>query len=86
VKSEEQQTTEFDLGVRIGARRLIRRSFVLKPGEETVVTVGPPVVPPRSAGPAGSAVPVVATLLLNEDPSFVYRRVKNSLIAPRGTP
>lgn len=86
VKSEEQQTTEFDLGVRIGARQLIRRSFVLAPGEETVVTVGPPVAPPRSAAPAGSTVPVVATLLLHEDPSFAYRRVKSSLTTPRRTP
>lgn len=105
VKSEEQQTTEYDLGVRIGARQLIRRSFVLEPGEETVVTVGPPAAPVRPAAPARRAargpevaparkvtpagsmtVPVVATLLLDRDPSFVYRRVKSSLNAPGTAP
>jgi len=115
VRSEEQQTTEYDLGMRIGARQLIRRSFVLAPGEETVVTVGPPVVPAvvpsrsaahrhskapaaRSKGPGRSAkparaaartpstVPVVATLLLDRDPSFVYRRVKSSLTVPGTAP
>jgi uncharacterized membrane protein len=92
VKSQEQQTTEYDLGVQIGKQQLIRRSFVLEPGEETVVTVGPPVTPARPAAPArraapaGSAVPVVATLLLDRDPSFVYRRVKSTLTVPAGGP
>lgn len=49
IKSEEQQTTEYDLGVRIGKDRLVRRSFVLEPGEETVVFVGPPVAPSPAA-------------------------------------
>lgn len=99
VKSQEQQTTEYDLGVRIGKDQLIRRSFALAPGEETVVVVGPPVAPARSAArgpavaparraaPAGSTtVPVVATLLLDRDPSFVYRRVKSSLTVPGAAP
>jgi hypothetical protein len=81
VKSEEQQATDFDLGIRIGRKSsIVRRSFILQPGEETVVTVGPPVAP------AGSAVPVVATLLLSSDPSHVYRRVKSSLTVPVETP
>lgn len=74
-KSQEQQTTEYDLGVRIG-KRLVKRSFVLKPGEEVTVRVGPPIAP------AGSTVPVVATLLLDRDPSYVYRRVESTLKAP----
>jgi uncharacterized membrane protein len=75
VRSQEQRATEFDLGVRIGERQIVRRSFTLNPGEERVVTVGPPLAP------AGSEVPVVVTLLLDEDPFSVYRRVKGSLLA-----
>jgi Protein of unknown function (DUF1616) len=78
VKSEEQQTTEYDLGVRIG-KQLVKRSFVLKPGEETSVHVGPPFVP------AGFTVPVVATLLLDSDPSYVYRRVESTLTGSGAT-
>jgi hypothetical protein len=76
VKSEEQETREFDLGIRIGQTRIVRRSFTLAPGEETVVPIGP------LAGPPGSIVPVVATLLLDEDPTTVYRRVQGSLTSP----
>jgi uncharacterized protein DUF1616 len=76
VRSNEQATADFDLGVRIGKERLIRRSFVLEPGEEAVVRIGPPVAP------AGSTVPVVATLLLDRDPAHVYRRVQGALQAP----
>ncbi len=76
VKSEEQETTEFDLGIRIGQSKIVRRSFTLAPGEETVVPVGPLV------GPPGSTAPVVATLLLDEDPTTVYRRVEGSLTSP----
>lgn len=79
VRSEEQRVTEFDLGVRIG-KQLVKRSFVLQPGEETTVHVGPPIAP------AGSRVPVVATLLLDSDPSYVYRRVQSTLTAPGATP
>jgi hypothetical protein len=78
VRSQEQQTTEYDLGVRIG-KRLVRREFVLTPGEETTVRVGPPVAP------AGPTVPVVATLLLDRNPSYVYRRVESTLTAPAST-
>lgn len=75
VRSEEQQATEFDLGIRIGKDRVVRRSFTLAPGEEEVVGIG------KAPGPAGSEVPVVVTLLLDEDPSTVYRRVRGSLTA-----
>lgn len=75
VRSQEQQATEFDMGIRIGRDRVVRRSFTLAPGEEEVVSVG------AAPGPAGTEVPVVATLLLDEDPSTVYRRVRGSLTA-----
>jgi uncharacterized membrane protein len=75
VRSEEQRATGFDLGIRIGKGRIVRRSFTLAPGEERVVTIGP------VAGPAGSKVPVVVTLLLDEHPFSVYRRVRGSLMA-----
>jgi len=80
VKSEEQETIEYDLGIAIGRGQIVKRSFTLAPGEETVVTVGPPLAP------AASPIPVVATLLLDEDPTFVYRRVRGSLISPLGMP
>lgn len=60
------------------AAEIIRRSFHLEPGETRVVRVGPP------AAPAGSAVPVVATLLRHNRPLSVYRRVKGWLVAPEG--
>ena len=78
VKSQEQQTTEYDLGIRIG-KQLVKREFVLTPGEETTVRVGPPIAP------AGSTVPVVATLLLDTDPSYVYRRVESTLTTQGST-
>jgi Protein of unknown function (DUF1616) len=78
VRSEEQQTTEYDLGVRIG-KQLVKRSFVLTPGEGTTVRVGPPLAP------ASPTVPIVATLLLDSDPSYVYRRVESTLTAPAST-
>ena len=59
--------------------QLVKRSFVLEPGEETTVRVGPPLVPTTFT------VPVVATLLLDSDPSYVYRRVESTLTAPAST-
>jgi len=76
VRSNEQTTTDFDLGIQIGKERLIKRSFVLAPGEGTTVRIGPPLAA------AGSNVPVVATLLLDADPAHVYRRVQSTLKAP----
>jgi len=76
VKSEEQETREFDLGIRIGPSQIVRRSFTLAPGEETIGSIGPAVAPP------GATIPVVATLLLDEDPTTVYRRVEGSLTSP----
>lgn len=76
VKSQEQEADEFDLRIRIGGQRVVRRSFSLHPGDERVVRVGSP---PRRAG---APVTVVATLLRHEAPADVYRRVKGWLIAP----
>jgi hypothetical protein len=76
VRSEEQATTGYDLGIRIGRKGgIVRHSFSLAPGESRVFTVGPP------ATLAESTVPVVATLLLDADPRHVYRRVNGSLVA-----
>lgn len=83
VRSEEQTTNGFDLGIRIGRKGgLVRHSFSLAPGESRVFTVRPPAAPVGLAAPAGSAVPVVATLLLDADPLHVYRRVSGSLVVP----
>jgi hypothetical protein len=74
VRSQQQTSVDFDLRVRIGAQRLIRRSFRLAPGETRLV---------RLRAPTGSSggVPVVATLLRHNRPFKVYRRVKGSLVA-----
>jgi hypothetical protein len=77
VRSEQQTSVDFDLRVRIGATRLVRRSFRLAPGETRLVGLR---APPGSSG----VVPVVATLLRHNRPFKVYRRVKGSLLAPRG--
>ncbi len=66
---------ELGLATALGAE-IVRRSFTLRPGETQVVTVGPP------ATPAGTTVPVVATLLRHNRPYGVYRRVKGRLVAP----
>lgn len=75
VKSQEQEADDFDLRIRIGDERVVRRSFSLRPGEEREVRVDSP---PR---PAGTQVAVVATLLRHEAPFDVYRRVKGWLTA-----
>jgi len=75
VKSQEQEATDFDLRIRIGGDRVIRRSFPLRPGEEQVVRIGPPAV--------GTRVPVIVTLLRHEEPFDIYRRVKGYLVSPR---
>jgi uncharacterized membrane protein len=75
VRSEEQGSADYDLRVRIGADRLVRRSFRLAPGETRLVKL-------RAPAGGGSVVPVVATLLLHDHPFSVYRRAKGSLITP----
>lgn len=75
VRSEQQSSVDFDLRVRIGADRLVRRSFRLAPGETRLVKLR---APPGSSG----VTPVVATLLRHNRPFKVYRRVKGSLVAP----
>jgi hypothetical protein len=83
VKSEEQATTGYDLGIRVGRKGgLVRQSFSLAPGESRVFTVAPPAAPVGPAPSAESAIPVVATLLLDTDPRHVYRRVNGSLVVP----
>lgn len=83
VKSEEQATTGFDLGIRVGRKGgIVRHSFSLAPGESRVFTVGPPAALVGPAAPVGQAIPVVATLLLDADPRHVYRRVNGSLVVP----
>jgi uncharacterized membrane protein len=75
VRSEEQQATDFDLRIRIGGNRTVKRSFRLAPGEERQVQLQTP------AGSTGE-VPVTATLLRHNRPYSVYRRVAGSLSAP----
>jgi hypothetical protein len=74
VRSQQQTSIDFDLRIRIGTQRLVRRSFRLTPGETRLV---------RLRAPAGSSgmVPVIATLLRHNRPFSVYRRVKGSLVA-----
>lgn len=75
VRSEEQRTTDFDLRIRIGDDRGVRRSFRLAPGEARQVRLR---APPGSEG----EIPVIATLLRHNRPLVVYRRVKGSLRSP----
>lgn len=77
VRSQQQVSTDFDLRVRIGTEALVRRSFRLAPGETRLVKLR---APPGSEG----TVPVIATLLRHNRPFSVYRRVRGSLVAPRG--
>lgn len=77
VRSQQQASTDFDLRVRIGADALVRRSFRLAPGETRLIKLR---APPGSEG----TLPVIATLLRHNRPFSVYRRVKGSLLAPRG--
>lgn len=77
VRSQQQASTDFDLRVRIGSDALVRRSFRLAPGETRLVKLR---APPGSEG----RLPVTATLLRHNRPFSVYRRVKGSLLAPRG--
>ena len=75
VRSEEQRATDFDLRIRIGGDRVVKRSFDLAPGEERQVQLQ---APPGSEG----EVPVIATLLRHNRPFSVYRRVEGSVTAP----
>jgi hypothetical protein len=77
VRSQEQTSVDFDLRIRIGDERLLRRSFRLAPGETRLVRL--------RAQPGSATVPVVATLLRHNRPFEVYRRVKGSLATPRGS-
>jgi hypothetical protein len=76
VGSQEQESVDYDLRIRIDRGRVIRRSFTLVPGETEVVRVSDDSLLP------GSAVPVVATLLRHNRPFDVYRRVTGWLRAP----
>jgi uncharacterized membrane protein len=74
VRSQQQTSVRYDLRVRIGDERLVKRSFRLAPGESRPLTLR---VPPGTEG----TVPVIATLLRHNRPTKVYRRVKGSLTA-----
>jgi Protein of unknown function (DUF1616) len=79
VRSQEQARTVLDLRIRVGDERIVRRTYSLRPGEGRSISIGAP------RAPAGSTLPVVATLLRHEQPTRVYRRVKGSIVAPRET-
>jgi len=76
VGSEEQHTVPYDLLIQVGERPLIRRSFVLDPGATRVVRLD------TGAAPGAAPVPVVATLLRQNQTDEIYRRVKNWIPAP----
>lgn len=78
VRSQQQTSVDYDLRVRIGGDDLLRRSFRLAPGETRLVKL-------RAAPGTRGTVPVIATLLRHNRPTKVYRRVKGSLTAPRGS-
>lgn len=74
VRSQQQDPVDYDLRVRIGDDELVKRSFELAPGETRIVKLR---APPGASG----TLPVVATLLLHNRPTSVYRRVKGTLVA-----
>jgi hypothetical protein len=74
VRSQQQTSVDFDLRVKVGTRRLVKRSFRLAPGETHLLRLR---APPGARG----TVPVTATLLRHNRPFSVYRRVKGSLVA-----
>lgn len=75
VRSQQQAPTRYDARIRLGDKRVIRRSFRLDPGETQLINVHAP------AGAVGRLA-VIVTLLRHSDPFSVYRRVKGSLLAP----
>lgn len=77
VASGEQDPTAYRLLIGVGDRPRFGRDLVLEPGEARVLRIG---VPPSAArGP----VPVVATLLRQNRPREIYRRVKAWLPPPQ---
>jgi len=76
VGSEERRAVPYDLLVKVGERPLVRRSFVLGPGQTRVTHLA------TGATPGAAPVPVVATLLRQNQIDRIYRRVKNWIPAP----
>lgn len=74
VRSQQQAPQRYDLRVKVGDDKVVRRSFRLAPGEARLVDVSAP------AGAVGR-LPVVATLLRHNRPFEVYHRVRGSLVA-----
>ena len=80
VGSEEKHAVPYDLLVKVGERPLVRRSFVLDPGATRVTHLA------TGAAPGAAPVPVVATLLRQNQVDRIYRRVKNWIPAPEPAP
>jgi hypothetical protein len=76
VGSEERTAVPYDLLVRVGEGPLLRRSFALDPGQTRVVRLD------TGGTPGAAPVPVVATLLRQNQTDEIYRRVKNWIPAP----
>lgn len=73
VRSQQQGPANYDLRIRIGEDEVVKRSFELAPGESRIVKLR---APPGASG----TLPVIATLLLHNRPTSVYRRVKGTLV------
>ena len=76
VGNQQQRSVPYDLLVKIGEQPLVRRSFVLTPGEDRTIRL--------DAEPSadGRPVPVTATLLRQNRIDMIYRRVRTWLPAP----
>jgi hypothetical protein len=78
VGNQEQTAVPFDLLIRIGDEPLIRRAFTLDPGETEILRLD------AGPTPAGTQIPVVATLLRQNRTDEIALRVQNWVPAPEG--
>lgn len=76
VGNQEQTAVPFDLLIKIGDDPLIRRAFILDPGESEILRLD------AGPTPAGTQVPVIATLLRQNETQKIDLRVQNWVPAP----
>jgi hypothetical protein len=76
VGNQEQTAVPFDLLIKVGDEPLIRRAFILDPGESKILRLDAGPTPP------GGQIPVTATLLRQNETQEIDLRVQNWVPAP----